>query len=167
MRKKIFCIGLTRGAKAGQKSLVPDSELRAQRTNQGRAPFICTVPICLSFNSQQERPPLSSLSRTLPRFLAVHTTPYPLSCLSFSFFLRVPTSDVRGGGCRAESYDRKEAWPFIKHSILSAEPVRLENKQAQSTCRYWHHVIVSFNIYKHSQHKLVRLPPRHFLWPFH
>ncbi len=46
-----------------QKSLVPAG--KAQRTNQGRTPFICTfwVLIDLSFNSQQGPPPLySSLS---------------------------------------------------------------------------------------------------------
>ncbi len=52
-RKKISCTGLTRAAKAEQKSLVP--ALQAQRTNQERISFICPlwVPICLSFNSQQ------------------------------------------------------------------------------------------------------------------
>ncbi len=38
-RKMIFCTGLTRAAKAGQKSIVPVRQ--AQRTNQGRAPVIC------------------------------------------------------------------------------------------------------------------------------
>ncbi len=59
--EKIVCTGLTRAANAGQKSLVLAQ--RAQRTNQGRTPFICTpwVPICLSFNSRQG-PPLSGLS---------------------------------------------------------------------------------------------------------
>jgi hypothetical protein len=44
----LFWTGLTRAAKAGQKSLVPS--WRAQQTNQGRTPLICTlwVPICLS-----------------------------------------------------------------------------------------------------------------------
>ncbi len=48
-------------AKAGKKSLVSARE--AQRTNLGRAPFLCTLwgPIHLSFNSQGG-PPLSSLS---------------------------------------------------------------------------------------------------------
>ena len=48
--EKIFCSGPTRAAKAEQKCLVPAR--LAQRTNQGRTPFICTpwVPICLSFN---------------------------------------------------------------------------------------------------------------------
>ncbi len=61
MRKKIFCIELTRADKAEKKSLVPAQQ--AQRTNQGRIPFNCTlwVPIHLSFNSQQG-PSLSSLS---------------------------------------------------------------------------------------------------------
>ncbi len=65
VRNKIFCIVLTRAATAGQKPLVPVS--RAKRTNQGRAPFICTlwVPVCLSFNSQQ-RPPLSVSSLSVP-----------------------------------------------------------------------------------------------------
>ncbi len=39
MRDKISCIGLTRAAKAEQKSLVPARQ--AQRTNQERTPFIC------------------------------------------------------------------------------------------------------------------------------
>jgi hypothetical protein len=45
-----------------EKNLLSQSR-QAQRTNQGRALFICTpsVPICLSFNSQQG-PPLSCLS---------------------------------------------------------------------------------------------------------
>jgi hypothetical protein len=37
--KKIFCTGLTRAAKAYQKSLVPARQ--PQRTNQGGIPFIC------------------------------------------------------------------------------------------------------------------------------
>jgi hypothetical protein len=43
----------TDSKKEGQKSLVP--AWRAQWTNQGRTPSICThwVPVCLSFNSQQ------------------------------------------------------------------------------------------------------------------
>ncbi len=51
--KNIFCTGPTRAAKAEQKSLVPARQ--AQRTNQGRTPFICTlwVSVHLSFNSQQ------------------------------------------------------------------------------------------------------------------
>ncbi len=61
VRKIIFCSGLTRAAKAGQKSIVPARQ--TQRTNQGRIPYICTprVPIHLSFNSQQGQP-LSNLS---------------------------------------------------------------------------------------------------------
>jgi hypothetical protein len=49
VRNKIFCTGLTK-AKAGQNSII--LARRAQRTNQGRTPFICTprVPIRLSFN---------------------------------------------------------------------------------------------------------------------
>jgi hypothetical protein len=52
-RKKIFCTGPIRPAKAEQKSLAPARQ--AQRTNQERTPFICPlwVPIYLSFNSQQ------------------------------------------------------------------------------------------------------------------
>ncbi len=42
MRKTIFCTGLTRAAKAGQKSIV--KARRIQRINQGRTPFIC--PLC-------------------------------------------------------------------------------------------------------------------------
>ncbi len=67
MRKKIFCAGKTRAAKAAQTSLLPARQ--AQRTNQGGAPFICTlwVPIHLSFNSQQGQPlcvvPLSQTVR--------------------------------------------------------------------------------------------------------
>ncbi len=60
--KNIFCTGLTRVAKAEQKSLVPARH--AQWTYQGRTPSTCTlwVPIFHhSFNSQQ-RPLLSSLS---------------------------------------------------------------------------------------------------------
>ncbi len=51
--KIIFYTGLTTAAKAGRKSIAP--AWWAQRTNQGRAPFIRAprVPICLSFNSQQ------------------------------------------------------------------------------------------------------------------
>jgi hypothetical protein len=54
VRKITFCTGLTRAAKAGQKSI--ETARRAQRTNQGRTPFICTprVPTCLIFNVQQE-----------------------------------------------------------------------------------------------------------------
>ncbi len=61
----IFCTGPTRAAKAEQKSLVPTGP--AERINQERAPFICTlsVPFSLSFNSQQG-PPLSSLSGSNP-----------------------------------------------------------------------------------------------------
>ncbi len=56
--KIIFCTGLTREAKAEQKSHEPAR--RAQQNNQGRTPFIYTpkAPICLSFNSQ---PSLSGL----------------------------------------------------------------------------------------------------------
>jgi hypothetical protein len=39
--EKIFCTWSTRAAKAEQKSLVPARQ--AQRTNQGRIPFICTL----------------------------------------------------------------------------------------------------------------------------
>jgi hypothetical protein len=51
--KKIFWTGPTRAAEAGKKHIVPSRQ--AQRTNQGRTPFICTlcVPIHLSFNFQQ------------------------------------------------------------------------------------------------------------------
>ncbi len=65
VRKIIFCTGLTRAAKAGQKSIVPAR--KAQRTNQGMTSFICTprVPVCLSFDSQQG-PPLSGLSGCKP-----------------------------------------------------------------------------------------------------
>ncbi len=61
VRKKTFCTGPNRAAKAEQKSLVPARQ--AQRTNQERTPFICTlwVPVHLSLNSQQG-PPISSLS---------------------------------------------------------------------------------------------------------
>ncbi len=57
VRKKIFCTGPTRGAKAGQKSLVPARQ--AQRNNQGRTPFIFVL-----FESpySQQGPTLSSLS---------------------------------------------------------------------------------------------------------
>ncbi len=41
VRKKVFCTGPIRAAKAGQQSLVPAR--RAQRTNQGRTPFICSL----------------------------------------------------------------------------------------------------------------------------
>jgi hypothetical protein len=56
VRKIIFCTGLTRAAKAGQKSIVPARQ--AKRTSQERTPLKCTprVPICLSFNSQQGSP---------------------------------------------------------------------------------------------------------------
>ncbi len=59
--KKRFCTWPTRAAKAEQKSLV--LAWHAQRTNQGRTPFIGTlwVPIYFSFNSQQG-PSLSKLS---------------------------------------------------------------------------------------------------------
>ncbi len=64
VRKKIFCIGPTRAATAGQKSLVPARQ--AQQTNQGRTHFIFIhwVPIYLSFNSQQGSP-LSRISDAL------------------------------------------------------------------------------------------------------
>jgi hypothetical protein len=39
--EKIFCIGVTRAAKAKQKSLVPARQ--AQRTNQKRTSLICTL----------------------------------------------------------------------------------------------------------------------------
>jgi hypothetical protein len=39
--EKIFCTGPTKAAKAEQKSFVPAQQ--AQRTNQGRPPFICTL----------------------------------------------------------------------------------------------------------------------------
>jgi hypothetical protein len=50
------------GVQSSQKSLVPARQ--AQRTNQERTPFVCTlwVPIHTSFNSQQG-PPLSGLFR--------------------------------------------------------------------------------------------------------
>jgi hypothetical protein len=38
---KIFCTGPTRAAKPEQRSLVPVR--KAQRNNQGRTPFICTL----------------------------------------------------------------------------------------------------------------------------
>jgi hypothetical protein len=41
VRKKIFCTGPTRAAKAEQKSLVP--ERQAQRTNPSRTPFTFTL----------------------------------------------------------------------------------------------------------------------------
>ncbi len=40
-KKDIFCTGPTRAASAEQKSLVPAR--RAQRTNQGGTPLICTL----------------------------------------------------------------------------------------------------------------------------
>ncbi len=54
VRKIIFCTGLTRATKPGQKSIV---------LAQGRTPFLCSLrfPICLSFNSQQCHP-LSGIS---------------------------------------------------------------------------------------------------------
>jgi hypothetical protein len=39
--EKIFCTGPARAVKAEQKSLVPARQ--AQRSNQGRTPFICTL----------------------------------------------------------------------------------------------------------------------------
>ncbi len=50
------------GVQSSQKSLIPARQ--AQRTNQERTPFVCTiwVPIHTSFNSQQG-PPLSGLFR--------------------------------------------------------------------------------------------------------
>jgi hypothetical protein len=39
--EKIFLTMPTRAAKAGRKSIVPARQ--AQRTNQGRTPFICTL----------------------------------------------------------------------------------------------------------------------------
>jgi hypothetical protein len=41
VRKNKVCTGPTRAAKAEQKSLVQARQ--AQRTNQGRVPFICTL----------------------------------------------------------------------------------------------------------------------------
>ncbi len=68
VRRKIYCTGLTRAAKAEQKSLVPARQ--AQWTNEGRTPFICTLwfPIHLSFNSQHG-PPLSGPSANIKRGL--------------------------------------------------------------------------------------------------
>jgi hypothetical protein len=66
----IFCTGPTRAAKVEQKSLVPTRQ--AQRTNQERTTFICTlcVPIYLSFNSSQQGPTLSALN-----YIAAHSRP--------------------------------------------------------------------------------------------
>jgi len=81
VRKIIFCIGLTRAAKTGQKSIVPAR--RVQRANQGRIHFCCTlwVPIHLSFNSQQG-PPVSSLSGSA----AIVYTLRPLSLINARLF---------------------------------------------------------------------------------
>jgi hypothetical protein len=58
--KNYFVLGRLE-SKAEQKSCEPARQ--AQKTNQGRTPFICTlwIPVHLSFNSEQE-PPLSCLS---------------------------------------------------------------------------------------------------------
>jgi hypothetical protein len=71
--EKIFCTGTTWAAKAGQRSLFVLA-WQAQRTNQRRTLFLCTlgVPICPSFNSQQG-PPLSSLSGTSPAGQSRHS----------------------------------------------------------------------------------------------
>jgi hypothetical protein len=60
--KDIFCAGLTRWAKAGQKRLYRHDKPN-EPTKEGRTPFICTlwVSIYLNFNSQQG-PLLSCLS---------------------------------------------------------------------------------------------------------
>ncbi len=65
VRGKICCTGLTRAAKAGQKSLVPAR--RAQRTNQERNPFLCTL-LLPQFQHSARTTPLQS-----PCFL--HTAP--------------------------------------------------------------------------------------------
>jgi hypothetical protein len=66
-----ICIGLPRAAPAVQKSVVPPRQ--AQRTNQGRTPFISTlwVQIHLSFNSQQG-PHLSDLSDRHYELWSIH-----------------------------------------------------------------------------------------------
>ncbi len=62
VRKKIFCTGPTRAAKAEDKSLVQASQT-IEPTKEGLLSFVvCSLStLSLSFNSQQ-RPPLSSLS---------------------------------------------------------------------------------------------------------
>jgi hypothetical protein len=59
VRKIIFCTGLTRAAKAGQKYIVPAQ--RAQRANKGNTPQ--RVPICLTVS--RGNPPLVSLELRL------------------------------------------------------------------------------------------------------
>ncbi len=43
VRRKIFCTGPTKAAKAEQKSLVPTATQQTQLTNQGKIPFICLL----------------------------------------------------------------------------------------------------------------------------
>ncbi len=65
MYAKIVCTGPTRSAKAGQKSLVRVPARRAQGTNQGRTPLICTpwVPVCIIVSTvSRGHPPPSLIS---------------------------------------------------------------------------------------------------------
>ncbi len=64
-----------------------------------------------------------------PGFLAVVwfgsslSPPIPsASCRTFSGFLCVAVRAYWGGGGVAKSYDRKKAWAFVNHSILSDIP---------------------------------------------
>jgi hypothetical protein len=51
--------------------------------------------------------------------------PYPVNMLDLRHTGRLRKNgnllmgEGEGGGCGAESYDRKKAWPSINHSILS------------------------------------------------
>jgi hypothetical protein len=90
VRKIIFCTGLTR---AGQQSIVPARQ--AQRTNQGRTPFICTLrfPICLSFSTAGvtlKGVKANPLSLYLPPSLELHRTLHPLPSKSSILPLSAP-----------------------------------------------------------------------------
>ncbi len=114
--KKIFCTGLTRASKTEQKSLVPARQ--AQRTNQRRTNFICTlwVSIHLSFNSQQG-PPLSSLSvhntspppplshLTLFKHSSLRKLPPPPHSLTYCFsFFTIPSHILLSNRCLSRTF---------------------------------------------------------------
>ncbi len=92
------------------QSIVPAQ--RAQRTNQGRTPFICTswVPISLSFNSQQG-PALSSLSVSNPA--KSYTTPCEIFC----------------------------CFPTVNCPYLPAPGGGYDNTVISDVCPLWHHLL--------------------------
>ncbi len=120
-----ICSGLTKAAKAGQKSLVPAQ--RAQRAKQGRTPFICTtwVPISLSFNSQQG-PALSSLSVSNPA--KSYTTPCKLLA-SVVFQLLIVPIPAPGGGCdnNIRCLPAMAPSPSLVKSVGKKRPINIED----------------------------------------